>query len=139
MDRGLEIAASGMLTELVRQDALASDLANASTPGYKPEAVAQSSFGDVLLANTSTGRVIGSFGAGAQIAKTSIDLTQGPLQSTGQPLDVALQGPGFLAVKTASGVLYTRDGQLDVDGKGTLITADGNPVLDLAGKTISIG
>src|SRR5207248_248344 len=64
---------------------------------------------------------------------------QGPLQSTGEPLDVALQGPGFLAVKTASGVLYTRDGQLDVDGKGTLITADGNPVLDRAGKTISIG
>ena len=53
MDRGLEIAASGMLTELVRQDSIASDLANASTPGYKPEVVAQSSFGDVLNVDRS--------------------------------------------------------------------------------------
>ena len=49
MERGLYIAASGMLAEQVRQDQIANDLANASTPGYKPDRAAQSVFGALLL------------------------------------------------------------------------------------------
>jgi flagellar basal-body rod protein FlgG len=128
-----------MLTELVRQDALSSDLANASTPGYKPENVTQASFGDVLIANSQTGQVLGSVGAGAEISNTSVNMTQGALQSTGQPLDVALQGPGFLTVQSANGKQYTRDGQLAVDAQGRLTTATGDPVLGTDGKPISIG
>ena len=127
-----------MVTELVRQDAISNDLANASTPGYKPEIVAQSSFGDVLISNQA-GQTVGSLGAGAEISQTKIDMTQGPLESTGEPLDVALQGPGFLVVQTAQGTRYTRDGQLSVDAQGRLVTADGNPVLGSTGKAISIG
>src|ERR1044072_96627 len=54
MDRGLYIAASGMLSELVRQDQISNDLANASTPGYKPDRAAQKSFEDLLINNTKT-------------------------------------------------------------------------------------
>ena len=59
MERGLFIAASGMLAEQVRQDQIANDLANASTPGYKPDRAAQSVFGELLLQNRQTGAAVG--------------------------------------------------------------------------------
>ena len=127
-----------MLTELVRQDQLANDLANATTPGYKADRSAQASFGDVLLANTATGQPIGTLGGGTEIAVTKLDLAQGALRQTGEPLDVALQGPGFLTVQTPQGVSYTRDGQLAVDAQGGLRTATGYPVVDAQGKPISV-
>ncbi len=126
-----------MLTELVRQDSIAGDLANASTPGYKPRRLA------VQLRRRPQRRPGAPsprpLGYGAQISKTSVDMTQGPLESTGEPLDLALQGPGFLAVQTAHGTRYTRDGQLAVDGQGRLVTATGNPLLDQPGKPIALG
>src|SRR5882672_12115109 len=114
-ERGLYIAASGMLAELVRQDQLANDLANASTPGYKADRAAQASFGELLLENSATGQPIGPLGLGVHIAELKTDLAQGPVKQTDEPLDVALAGPGFLAVQTAQGTRYTRDGQLTVD------------------------
>ena len=128
-----------MLTEMVRQDSIAGDLANASTPGYKPEVVSQSSFGDALNAAGASGHALDLVGYGAQISQTSVDMTQGALESTGEPLDFALQGPGFLAVQTQNGTLYTRDGQFAVDGKGTLVTSTGDPVLSSTGKPIELG
>jgi flagellar basal-body rod protein FlgF len=139
MERGLYIAASGMLAELVRQDQLANDLANASTPGYKADRAAQSSFGDLLLESTRSGQKIGPLGLGVEISKIETDLSQGPLRQSGEPLDVALSGPGFLAVQTPQGQRYTRDGQLTVDAKGTLTTGMGLPVLDAQGKPIVVG
>lgn len=127
-----------MLTELVRQDSLANDLANASTPGYKPDISSQASFGDLLLSNSATGQVVGSLGVGVHIAQTHTDLTQGPVESTGQPLDLALEGPGFLAVQTPQGTRYTRNGQLAVDAQGRLVTATGNAVLDPLGKPVAV-
>ena len=139
MERGLYIAASGMLAEQVRQDQLANDLANASTPGYKADNSEQASFSDLLLWNSSTGAPIGSLSMGSRITHVVTDLTQGPLQSTGDPLDVALDGAGFLAVATGSGVRYTRDGQLMIDARGRLCTDTGNLVLGTSGKPITVG
>jgi flagellar basal-body rod protein FlgF len=138
MERGLYIAASGMLTELVRQDQLANDLANASTPGYKADRSAQSTFGELLLSNSATAQPIGALGLGVQIAETKTDMSQGPVKQTGEPLDVALQGAGFLVVKTPTGTAYTRDGQLAVDAKGGLMTSTGLPVLDAQGAQINV-
>jgi flagellar basal-body rod protein FlgG len=138
MDRGLYIAASGMLAELTRQDQLAHDLANASTTGYKADRSAQRSFGELLLANRVTGEVIGAGGLGAEIAEVRTDLSQSPLRETNEPLDVALAGSGFLAVQTANGTRYTRAGQLALDAQGRLTTANGLPVLDERGQTITI-
>ncbi len=139
MERGLYIAAAGMLAEQVRQDLISNDLANASTPGYKPDNAEQASFSDLLLWNSSTGAPVGSLSMGSRITKVVTDLTQGPLQSTGNPLDVALEGSGFFAVQTGSGVRYTRDGQFLVDGRGRLTTATGNLVLGTSGKPITVG
>jgi flagellar basal-body rod protein FlgG len=139
MERGLYIAASGMLAEQVRQDQLANDLANASTPGYKADNSEQASFSDLLLWNSSTGAPVGSLSMGSRITKVVTDLSQGPLQSTGNPLDLALAGPGFLAVSTGAGVRYTRDGQLVLDSTGRLQTPTGYLVLDTNGQPIKAG
>jgi len=138
MDRGLYIAASGMLAELARQDQLANDLANASTPGYKPDRSAQSSFDDVLLMNERMGMPIGTLPLGTTIAEVRTDLAQGPLKDTGEALDLGLDGEGFFAVKTAAGVRYTRDGQLSLDVKGQLVNPSGYPLLDDKGQPIVI-
>ncbi|HZQ82088.1 MAG TPA: flagellar hook-basal body protein [Gaiellaceae bacterium] len=138
MDRGFYIVASGMLTEQVRQDQLANDLANASTPGYKPDQSTQASFGDLLLQNSASGQDIGSLDLGVDIARTSPNLAEGAIDQTGEPLDVAIQGPGFFTVQTNDGTRYTRDGQFAVNAKGELTDSIGDPVLDAQGKTISI-
>ena len=139
MERGLYIAAAGMLAEQVRQDLISNDLANASTPGYKPDNAEQASFSDLLLWNSSTGAPVGSLSMGSRITKVVTDLSQGPLQSTGNPLDCALEGAGFFAVQTSSGVRYTRDGEFVVDGRGRLTTDTGELVLGTSGKPITVG
>ena len=121
MERGLYIAASGMLAEQVRQDQIANDLANASTPGYKADRSAQASFADMLLQNSQTGADGRVPEHGRSRRTHRDDLEQGPLQQTGDPLDIALQGDGFLAVSTRSGTRYTRNGQLSLDGQGRLV------------------
>jgi flagellar basal-body rod protein FlgF len=138
MNLGLYIAASGMMTEQVRQDQLTNDLANGSTPGYKPDHSVQQSFGDLLLSNTSTGQVIGPIGTGVTIKSIVTDMTQAPLQQTGQPLDFALQGTGLFAVRTPQGIRYTRDGQFSASAQGQLVDAQGDQVLGQGGAPVRV-
>ena len=138
MERGLYIAASGMLAEQVRQDQIANDLANASTPGYKADRSSQRAFGDLLLSNTRTGAVVGPLGFGAQIAETRTDLTPQGLRVTDEPLDFAVEGEGFFAVRSEAGVRYTRNGQFTEGAGGLLVDQLGNPVLTQNGGTIAV-
>ncbi|MGC9221945.1 MAG: flagellar hook-basal body protein [Solirubrobacteraceae bacterium] len=139
MDIGLNIASAGMLAEQVQVDQIANDLANASTPGYKPASSTVSSFDSLLLHNTATGQNVGSVYLGVTIDKAATDLAQGPLQSTGNPLDFAVSGSGFFAVRTASGVQYTRNGQFDVNSQGVLVDQNGDDVLSQSGAPIKVG
>jgi flagellar basal-body rod protein FlgF len=139
MDLGLYIAASGMVAEQVRQDQLANDLANASTPGFKPDESPQHSFGQVLMANTEGGAAVGSVDEGVALGKTFTNLTPGTMQETGEPLDFAIEGNGFFAVKTPQGIRYTRDGQFTTSAKGVLTDANGDPVLSAKGAQIKVG
>jgi flagellar basal-body rod protein FlgF len=138
MDAGLFIAASGMMAEQTRQDQLSNDLANASTPGYKPDQSPQHSFGKVLLANTQGGQEIGTADQGVALGATYTDLTPASIQETGEPLDFAIQGKGFFAVRTAQGIRYTRDGQFTESASGALTDANGNAVLDQTGAAIKV-
>jgi flagellar basal-body rod protein FlgF len=138
MDRGLYIAASGMLAEMARQDLLANDLANASTAGYKADRVSQRSFSEVMLANTRTGQQIGPVGSGSAIARQVTDLAGAPVKDTGEPLDFAIAGDGFFAVRTAQGTRYTRNGSFQTAGNGTLVDQLGNPILSQNGQTIRV-
>jgi flagellar basal-body rod protein FlgF len=137
MDRGLYIAASGMLAEQLRQDQIANDLANASTPGYKADRTAQRTFGDLLLQNSATGATIGPQSTAVQVDRVVTDFSAKPARDTGEPLDFAITGDGFFAVQTAQGTRYTRNGQFSLDSSGRLVTAQGDPVLDGNGRPIT--
>ena len=139
MDLGLYIAASGMVAEQARQDQLSNDLANASTPGYKASESNEHSFGDLLLSNTTSGQPIGSISVGVESGKAYTDLTPAATRETGSPLDFAIQGEGFFAVRTQQGVRYTRDGQFGVSSAGLLTDSFGNEVLGQNGAPIRVG
>jgi flagellar basal-body rod protein FlgF len=139
MDRGLYIAASGMLAEQVRQNQIANDLSNASTPGYKADRTTQRSFGQLLLTNSQTGQAIGAQSTAVQVTGEVTDFTAQPVKDTGEPLDFAIVGDGFFALQTANGTRYTRNGQFSADAQGRLVTADGDPVLGRNGRPVTIG
>ena len=128
-----------MLAEQVRQDQIANDLANASTAGYKADRTTQQSFGSMLLTNSLTGGTIGSQTTAVQVTGTVTDFTPQPLKDTGEPLDFAVNGDGFFAVRTNQGTRYTRDGQFAADAQGRLITATGNLVLGRDNQPITVG
>src|SRR3954454_9463481 len=136
MERGLYIAATGMVAEMVRQDQIANDLANASTPGYKADRSTQRSFGDLLLSNTVNGQQVGPLGLGAEIDSIRTDATAAPLRETGEPLDFAIEGDGWFGVRTPQGVRYTRNGQFQLSAQGTLIDGMGNQVLGRNGGAV---
>jgi flagellar basal-body rod protein FlgG len=138
MERGLYIAAAGMVAEMVRQDQIANDLANAATPGYKSDQAQQRSFGDLLLENTKTGAPVGKLGLGPVITKSVTDLSPEAVKSTGEPLDLAIAGPGYFAVQTAHGVRYTRDGSFKAAADGTLTDQLGNAVLGTDRRPVKV-
>jgi flagellar basal-body rod protein FlgF len=137
MDRGLYIAASGMLAEQIRQDQIANDLANASTPGYKADRTSQHTFGALLLANSATGATVGTQSTAVRVDKIETNFAPAAARETGEALDFAISGEGFFAVQTAQGVRYTRNGQFALDPQGRLVTAQGDAVLDASGRPIT--
>ena len=138
MERGLYIAASGMVAEQMRQDQIANDLANSSTPGYKADRVTQRAFADLLLSNTATGQAIGGLTTGVAADRMVTDVAPQPLRDTGEPLDLAIAGDGWFAVETAQGTRYTRNGQFTAAGDGTLTDQLGNRVLGRNGQPIRV-
>jgi flagellar basal-body rod protein FlgG len=136
MERGLYIAATGMVAEQVRQDQIANDLANSSTPGYKSDKSTQRSFGDILLSNTVSGQVVGPLGMGAQIDRIYTDTSAAPVRDTGEPTDFAVVGDGWFGVQTPQGVRYTRNGQFQISPQGTLQDAMGNQVMGRNGGPV---
>lgn len=117
-------AAAGMAAQQQRIDAASNDLANVSTTGYKHVRVA---YRDLQYAAANQGAAAGvQVGAGAAARMIGRSLQQGALQTTGQPLDLALQGQGFIAVRNRSGQpAMTRDGSLRTDDRGRICTASG--------------
>jgi flagellar basal-body rod protein FlgF len=121
---------------------VSNNVANASTAGYKQDALPQN-VGKPLdllrLTTDANGQSVGTLTLGPTSGLSQLDLSQGPLQQTQQPLDMALSGPGFFAVKDANGqVGYTRDGGFSLDATGTLRSRDGSSVLDASGQPIHL-
>ncbi|HLK11906.1 MAG TPA: flagellar hook basal-body protein [Candidatus Binatia bacterium] len=126
MTVGNYIAASGGMAALARLEAVAHNLANANTAGYKAERPVFRLRQDVQPAPTEPLRMT----AGAQVvqADTVFDFSTGPIQATGNPLDVAIPGPEFFAVRTDAGERYTRQGIFQLDPEGYLVTTSGRRV-----------
>jgi flagellar basal-body rod protein FlgF len=126
MDKSLYVAMSGAKETLATQEANNYNLANASTTGFK---AALSAF----QTRSVTGPGFASR-AYATAGSTGWSDIAGEQQTTGNPLDVAVQGAGFIAIQDASGnEAYTRAGDLHVDPSGQLVTAGGRPVLSDSG------
>jgi flagellar basal-body rod protein FlgG len=121
---GMYSAAAGMAAQQERLDALSNDLANSNTAGYKHVRVA---FRDLLYTATGAGAARGvSSGAGAAAVQMGRGSEQGAMQNTGNKLDVALSGQGFLQVRDRRGQqALTRDGALMRQANGRLVTSTG--------------
>jgi flagellar basal-body rod protein FlgG len=133
MANGIYVAASGAIAKLRQLDIVANNLANASTPGFKSDAVTfREVLGDTTLNANAQDR---SF---VQIDRSSAYMKTGAMRATGNALDLGIQGEGFLKVQTDKGVRLLRDGRLRMDTNGGLLTFTGDKVLGREGKPVII-
>ncbi|MBN2560362.1 MAG: flagellar hook-basal body protein [Phycisphaerae bacterium] len=139
---GLWQSAAGLQAQEYRQAIIANNLANAETPGFKADRIA---FQERLNAAATKGTprtrhpVLDSMTGGLFETEvyTDFDSKDAPLVPTGGSLDVAIQGDGFLTVRTSDGLRYTRDGRMVMDSDGTLRhVASGGAMLDEQGLPI---
>jgi flagellar basal-body rod protein FlgF len=139
MDRVIYTAMSGAKATLTRQDALANNLANASTAGFRADL---SAFRAVPIQGQGSPTRVHALEATA-----GFDPAEGPVTQTGRPLDIAVRGRGWIAVQGLDGNEgYTRAGSLELSADGTLQTAaglavmgDGGPIVVPQGATVTIG
>lgn len=132
MDSGYYAACAGLVARTKALDSIASNVANSSTSGFRAQ---RNVFGSVLAsahkgALTGLNSATNSFGV---LSGTRLDLTQGTMSKTGNDLDLAMEGPGFLKVQTSNGAVYTRSGSLQIAASGQLVTSSGDPVLGESG------
>lgn len=129
MLQGLYAAASGMEAQQNQFNALANDMANVNTTGYQSTEVG---FQDMLYSGAGaggSGTAIAT-GTGSQSAIVGRSQTQGAIDTTGRPLDVAISGPGYIQVRRNDGSIgLTRNGALQENSQGQLTNQDGNPLV----------
>lgn len=140
MVHGLWQSAAGLQTQEYRQAILANNLANVDTPGFKPDRI---TFQERLAAAHGDSSmklrhpVLDALPGGLFESPVYTDYSQASLETSQGPLDVAVTGDGFLAVRTAEGPRYTRDGRMVLDRNGTLLhAASGAPIADERGRPI---
>jgi flagellar basal-body rod protein FlgF len=140
MDSGLYAAYTGLLARTQALDTAANNLSNAGTNGFRAQrdyfsGVLAGGLDQDLDTSSQVGQSVNGFGV---LGGNRLDLGQGLIAKTGNPLDLALQGQGFFAIKTANGVRYTRDGSFSRSSTGVLQTSYGEPVLNAQQKSITI-
>ena len=140
--KGIYSALSGALAQSQRLDTIANNIANVNTPGFKRD---DQTFREYLTANQkppdlqNVPKVPASIDSfydmqGGDVSYvdnsgTYTEFTQGSLKSTGNPLDLAIDGEGFFEVLSPQGVSFTRVGSFRLDSVGQLVTSEGHPVL----------
>lgn len=129
MVNGIYVAVSGAEALEQAVDVTAHNVANASTVGYRAER---------LSFHQAMSRARGKDAGFVQVGQTTPDVKPGEVHATGNPLDVALVGDGYLAVNSPQGVRYTRSGNLTLDPNGTLTTQSGLAVRAVGGRTIMV-
>lgn len=125
-------AVAGMVNQQIMMEVITNNLANVSTSGYKRDELSFSGMLNPLPAPEvpTTNNVEDLDTISARFAT---DYTQGNMQRTDNPLDLALEGDGFFVVQHANEIRYTRSGNLSLNGLGQLVTAGGYPVLGVNG------
>jgi flagellar basal-body rod protein FlgG len=136
MMRSLWIAKTGLDAQQLNLDVISNNLANVSTNGFKRS---RAVFEDLLYQtmrqpgaqSTQTTQVPSglTLGTGTRPVSTERIYTQGSLQQTENPLDMAINGPGFFQIQMPDGTLaYTRDGAFQKDNTGQIVTSSGYPL-----------
>jgi flagellar basal-body rod protein FlgF len=134
--RGIYTAASGMVSESLRTDAIANNMANVDTTGYKRDITITKDFGSMLIKRVADGphpSDIGSMGYGSVVDEIATIHDAGQIRPTGNPLDLAVNGQGYFTVQTPNGLRYTRSGSFYRSSQGNLVTADGYSVMGTNG------
>jgi flagellar basal-body rod protein FlgG len=135
-ERALWVAKTGLDAQQTRMAVISNNLANVNTTGFKKD---RAMFDDLMYQNIrqvggqttqNTQNPTGtSLGTGVRTVSTEKVHTQGNMQQTGNPLDVAINGRGFLQILMPNGTTnYTRDGSLKMDSTGQLVTSSGMPL-----------
>lgn len=138
MDSGFYVAYAGLAARMQALDIVASNLANASTSGFK----AQSAFYRALSAQPNgevlspLNQALNQFGI---LGGSRTDMRAGSFEVTANNTDMAVEGPGFFSVQTSAGIRYTRDGSFRLNTARQVVTQNGDPVLAEQGtKTVPI-
>jgi flagellar basal-body rod protein FlgF len=129
MQSGLYVALSAQVALERRMTTIATNVANMNTAGYRADHVTF----EAIISRTTDKPV-----AFASTGNTYISRLGGAMTKTDNPLDVAVQGDGWLAIQTPRGVAYTRDGRMQMKDTGELVTLNGYPVLDAGNSGLVI-
>lgn len=142
MIQGWYTGASGMIAQQNRLDAIANNLANVDTTGYKRDVAVNKNFSELLLrrmnddgvytfwgGSVDAAPIVGKVGTGVETNELYTIFEQGSFKNTGSATDIALAGEGFFAVQTPNGERYTRCGNFMIGKEGILETKEGYPVL----------
>jgi flagellar basal-body rod protein FlgF len=141
---GLYLSAAGLISNSYRQDVLANNLANSETTGFKRNLAFFRERPTALQERNRAGDwsdpTLEKLGGGLLASDTQVDNSQGEFESTGNPLDMAIEGDGYFAVKSAGKARLTRNGNMTTNRDGDLILADGHNhrVLDADQKPIKL-
>lgn len=137
MDSGLYAAYTALLSRTQALDIAANNLANVGTAGFH---AGRASFQGVMAEAqgalaSQAGTAVNSY---STLIGRHVSEVQGGITATGNPLDLAISGHGYFAVKTAQGTRYTRDGEFQVSSASLLTTKSGDAVLDASGSAINV-
>lgn len=143
MIRGLYTSASGMTTQIKKQDTVANNIANINTNGFKKSKTVmtkgkefeiyrkEDSKNEFIEETSPKSKLtkIGKLGTGVKVAENFVSQEQGNFKKTENMLDFALEGKGFFAFQTKNGIRYGRNGSLAINKDGYLVDSNGSPVL----------
>jgi len=133
MENTLLIALSRQTTLKREMTSVANNIANMNTHAYKRESMM---FDDFLMRSDGGERIMGDKLMFVRDLAQYRDLSEGSLEETGNPLDVAIHGEGYFVVETPAGNRYTRNGHFQLNNEGVVVTSDGHPVLTSDGDQI---
>ena len=135
MQNALLIGLSRQMVLERQLDVISNNIANVNTNGFKAD---KSLFEEFLSSGAHEDNFTGTDRRVSYVQDrgTFRDFSQGAVQQTGNPLDVAIQGAGMFVVQAAGGERYTRDGNLQINSTGQLVTTSGNPVLGTSGPIV---
>jgi len=138
MSNALAIAIQSMQNDLQRMDIISQNVVNSAPPGFRRTLAVNQGFGAVLQ-NSALPSIGHSMTVELPAVTGVLDTTAGPIKSTGQPLDLAINGDGYFELTTPDGIAYTRAGNFHLDESGRLVSQQGYAVNGQGGNIVANG